>query len=60
MGHVDEKIRRWTVRFMTPFGLCETLSEAVDVVCKANVDPRMSIFPVAVAESDSLTEVWNR
>jgi hypothetical protein len=56
-GEITEKIKKWTVWFRVPWGLCETMDEAVKV-CKAKeYDPELAIIPVPVAVSGSTHEV---
>ena len=59
-GDKDERIVRWVVRFQTPLGLCADLYSAVQLCLSKEIDPDMAIAPVAVAESDTYTEVWLR
>lgn len=59
-GDIDEKIKRWEVWFQTPFGVCKSLDEAVALMEKNDLDPRMTITAISVAITDSTHEVWAR
>lgn len=59
-GDIDEKIKRWEVWFMTPFGTCKSMHEAVELLKKHEINPAMAISAVPVAISDSTHEVWAR
>lgn len=59
-GDIDERILRWEVWMQTPFGLCKSLQEAVDLMKSNDLDPRMTITAVSVAITDSSHEVWAR
>ncbi len=54
---IKEPIRKWTVWFRTPWGLCGTLKGAVEVCVKNDYDPELAIIPVPVAVSGSTHEV---
>lgn len=43
------QIKQWTVAFMTPFGLYDTLKEAVERVSPNDLDPQMCVIPVVLA-----------
>lgn len=53
-------IEKWQVWFMTPFGLYETQSQAVERVKAADLDPDSTIVPVPVAISARYHEVVTR
>ncbi len=57
-GGLDERIEKWVVWFRTPWGLCETLHEACEVMKKNELDPDMGIIPVPVAVSNATHEVF--
>lgn len=59
-GDIDERILRWMVWFQTPFGLCKSLDEAVELMKSNDLDPRMTITAVSVAITDSTHEIWPR
>ncbi len=59
-GDIDERIKRWEVWLQTPFGLCQNLHEAVELMKKHDLDPRLTISAVSVAISDTSYEVWAR
>lgn len=59
-GDIEERITKWSVWFRTPFGLTKSLQEAVQAMEANEINPLLSIVPVAVAESNSTYEVWER
>lgn len=46
-------ISRWEVWFMTPFGVCNQLGQAVRAVKARDMEPDMVIVPVTVAISSN-------
>lgn len=58
-GNVREPILKWAVWQKTPFGMCETLEEAIFTVQSAELNPHLTIEPKPVAFSQSLHEVYD-
>lgn len=56
-GEIKEKIKKWTTWFRTPWGLCETLDDAVKICVQNDYDPELAIIPLSVAVSGSTHEV---
>ena len=55
-----EKILRYEVWFMTPFGLIDNLEEAIERVKRIDMVVELTIRPVAIAISETLFEVVSR
>lgn len=51
------KITGWGIMFQTPFGLCDTLEQAVERVEEVDMIPELVIKPVAVAITERSYEV---
>lgn len=56
-GDLQERIKKWEVWFRTPWGLCQNTLDAVEALEKAQMDPNISLLPVAVAISETTYEV---
>ena len=54
MGLNDKrlKIKEWRVLFQTPFGLCETPTQAIAKCQESDLEPNDCVLPVAVAFSE--------
>jgi len=51
------KIQDWKVMFQTPFGVCETLDQAIQRVEEVDLIPELVIRPVAVVITETSYEV---
>lgn len=57
-GEIENTIIKWEVWFRTPFGVCKDIYEARKLMQDANLDPRMTIVPVAVAIGHDTHEIY--
>lgn len=60
IGGTEERISKWEVWFMTPWGLARTANEAIEACKKAEIDPEAAIVPVPVAVTNALYEAYVR
>lgn len=56
-GDKTEQIKNFKVHFQTPFGLCESMEQAVGACKSRDMDPELNIRPVVVAEGETRYEV---
>lgn len=57
-GKNSETIIRWEVYMMTPFGIAETIDEALVICQNRDLDPYLTVVPVPVAFSLTMQEIY--